>query len=279
MNMISYIVDSQIYELNVSNSLIEKGSNIVLSSEDTDITYGQPWYQDGFDVIRFLSPEGFNELYAGLTKSIQKMVEDVIGEKITSFKLENYHKWIDTDEKHYSIVSKTRDLFPEDFSFPIKGLLQYFEEFLGFELTDVDPKLNEKAHIIVRINRPNSTDFNPPHKDIYEGVDGEQSYIPKFVNFWIPISGVTKESSLAIVKGSHLIPESEITRTREGAIVNNNKYRVRLVKEWQGSKTLERVSVDSGDALVFSNHLIHGLGVNGQRDISRVALEFRLFKR
>jgi hypothetical protein len=256
-----------------------QGENIVLSSKDTDITYEQQWYQTGFDVLKFCSADDFKDLHLGLTKCIKSMVEDEVGITIKNFRLEDYHKWIDNNEQHYSIVSKTRDLFSEDFSFSIDGLLKRFEKVLGFELTDIDPKLNEKAHIIVRINRPNSTDYNPPHKDIYEGVDGENSYIPKFVNFWIPISGVTKESSLALAKGSHLIPESEITRTREGAIVNNNKYRVRIVKEWQGSNKLERVSVGNGETLVFSNHLIHGLGVNGQHDISRVALEFRLFKK
>lgn len=51
-----------------------------------------------------------------------------------------------------------------------------------------------KLYIIVRINRPFSNDFNPPHKDIYESVDRDHS-IPQFVNLWIPISGITQNSS------------------------------------------------------------------------------------
>jgi ectoine hydroxylase-related dioxygenase (phytanoyl-CoA dioxygenase family) len=133
-------------------------------------------------------------------------------------------------------------------------------------------------HIIVRINRPHSNDYNPPHKDIYEGVDGE-NYIPLFINFWIPICGVTEKSSLPISPASHLIPENQILRTFDGAVVAGNKYRVRMVKEWAGKNTLERAKVTDGQVLVFSSHLIHGLAINEEQDLTRVALEFRLFKK
>jgi hypothetical protein len=58
-----------------------------------------------------------------------------------------------------------------------------------------------------------------------------QNYIPQFVNLWIPIAGATPKSILPIVPKSHLIPENEIVRTRQGRIVNGNKYRVRMIKE------------------------------------------------
>jgi ectoine hydroxylase-related dioxygenase (phytanoyl-CoA dioxygenase family) len=51
-----------------------------------------------------------------------------------------------------------------------------------------------------------------------------------------------------------------------------------MIKEWGGSHTLERAVVKDGQVLFFSSHLIHGLAINEEEDLTRVALEFRLFK-
>jgi hypothetical protein len=200
-----------------------------------------------------------------------------LGISTENFSLEKYHHFVKENADHFKVVSKTRDLFSEDFNFPILEMLPKFEAILGFKLSDIDPRSGEKLHIIVRINRPKSNDYNPPHKDIYEEVD-KNDYIPPFVNLWIPIAGVTENSSLPIVAGSHKIPESEIERTFDGGVVEGNTYRVRMIKNWGGSHTLERAKVTYGETLFFSSHLIHGLAVNEENDLSRVALEFRLFK-
>ena len=93
-------------------------------------------------------------------------------------------------------------------------------------------------HIIVRINRPKSSDFNPPHKDIYEEVD-KNNYIPPFINLWIPVAGVTMKSSLPMVPGSHILNENEILRTFDGSVVDGNPYRVRMIKSGVEAKLLK----------------------------------------
>jgi ectoine hydroxylase-related dioxygenase (phytanoyl-CoA dioxygenase family) len=55
------------------------------------------------------------------------------------------------------------------------------------------------------------------------------------VNLWIPIAGVTENSSLRMVPGSHKLSEVEIVRTYDGGVVEGNTYRVRMIKEWAGS--------------------------------------------
>ena len=117
----------------------------------------------------------------------------------------------------------------------------------------------------------------PTEKDIYEGVDNH-SYIPQFLNFWIPIAGVTNRTSLPIAPKSHKLNENTILRTFEGGFLEGNKYRVRMIKSWNGGNELYRSKVKYGEVLMFSGHLIHGMGVNNEEDITRVALEFRLFK-
>lgn len=253
------------------------GKNEVLSKKETDVTFEQPWYKEGFVEAEFLNEKEFSTLVSGLTESIKKIIEKETSINTEGFTLENYHHFIKEDADHYKVVSKTRDLFHDDFNFPVMELLPRLEKQLNFKLTDIDPHTKVKAHIIVRVNRPKSTDYNPPHKDIYEGWDIEK-YIPQFVNFWIPIAGVTGNSNLPIAPKSHLINEDKVLRTFEGGKIEGNKYRVRMIKSWDGDNKLERAKVKYGQVLIFSSHLIHGLAVNDEQDKSRVALEFRLYK-
>lgn len=273
-----FAISNKIYNVSIAGCPdFSYGTDTVLSNKDTDIVFNQPWYDKGYAAIDFLTIEEFSFLKEGLTNCVKSIIEEQLKISTEGFTLETYHHFVRNSEDHFKVVGKTRDLFSADFNFPIEEMMPKFEKILGFELTDLDPKLGEKLHIIVRINRPKSNDYNPPHKDIYEEVD-KNNYIPPFVNLWIPIAGVTENSSLPMVPFSHKLKESEILRTFDGGVVEGNKYRVRMIKEWGGNKTLERAEVKDGQVLFFSSHLIHGLAVNEEEDQTRVALEFRLFK-
>ena len=275
--LLEYKIDNEIIDVDVSdNQNYITGESKVLSNVDTDITFNQNWYSEGYTTAPFLWNEEFDNLKKGITNTISDLLTKE-GIDTTGFTLEKYHKYVKTNEQHFSIVSKTRDLFPEQFSFNIKELMPTFSHLLGFELSDINPKTNDRVHIIVRINRPKSNDYNPPHKDMYEAYDRE-GYFPQFVNFWIPIAGVTGKTSLPIVPKSHLISEDNVVRTSDGGIVGGNKYRVRFIKEW-GDNSMIRTNVTDSEVLIFSSHLIHGLAKNGEDDLTRVALEFRLFKK
>lgn len=254
------------------------GENVTLSNENNDVTYKFDWYDNGYTVKKFLNDEEFLFIKTGIENSIKKIINKTINKEIDAFNLEEYHEIINSDEEHYKIVSQTRDLFNKDFSFDINYLIPKLEKVLGIKITDYDEINNYKAHIIVRINRPFSSDFNPPHKDIYEHFDDE-GYVPKFINFWIPICGVTKNSTLPMAPKSHLIPENKILRTIDGSIVNDNKYRVRLIKSWGDENKFTRPIVNYSEVLIFSPHLIHGLAYNEEPNLTRVALEFRLYEK
>ena len=179
------------------------GKDEVLSNLHTDISFYQPWYNEGYAELDFLSHAEFESLKSGLIISIEKIIKQEFPDlDLTGFNLENYHHFIKTDVDHFKVVSKTRDLFSEDFNFPITTYLPKLESLLNFKLTDIDPYNGKKLHIIVRINRPLSKDYNPPHKDIYEGVDND-GYIPQFINFWIPIAGVTSKTNLPLRDNVH----------------------------------------------------------------------------
>jgi hypothetical protein len=278
MENTDYQIDGKKYTISIEDSpLFQHGKNEVLSREGSDITYGQPWYKKGFSEQDFLSKEEFKSLKNGLTSSIEEIIKKELSVNTEGFELENYHNFVTNDASHFKIVSKTRDLFAEDFNYPVMELTNRLSEILGFNLIDINPEDQRKLHIIVRINRPKSNDYNPPHKDIYEGFDNE-SYIPQFVNFWIPIAGVTKNSALPLAPESHKLNEKLVFRTFDGGMMEGNKYRVRMIKSWNSENKLVRSRVQNGQVLIFSGHLIHGLAINNEDDKTRVALEFRLFK-
>lgn len=273
------------YTINKNNVSVEAadgqdfryGEDKILSNIFTDVTYHTDWYSNGHTSKQFLNSSEFINLQSGISNTIRRIAEDVVGRELDGFTLDQYHKYITTNEEHFKVVSKTRDLFSPDFGFPIKEMIPKFEKLLGFSLTDKIPDTNEEEHIIVRINRPQSNDYNPPHKDMYEGYDNGKNY--QFLNFWVPIAGVTDKSSLPIAPKSHRIAEDKILRTIDGGKVGTNAYRVVLIKEWDGSSDLIRAEVDYGEVLMFSSHMIHGLAMNEEEDVTRVALEFRLFKK
>jgi len=278
MSVISFFLDNKKHDFSVGDlQSFVVGKDEVLSQKETDVVYNQPWYKEGYTESDFLNSDEFESLKEGLTESVKKIIQQETSIQTEGFRLENYHNYIKRDEDHFKIVSRTRDLFSDDFNFPVMTLLPRLENILNFKLSDIDPKTNGKMHIIVRINRPQSKDFNPPHKDVYHGVDID-NYIPLFVNFWIPVCGATEKSNLPIVPGSHLLNEKTVLRTIGGGEIEGNKYRVCVIKSWNGKNELIRSSVKYGQALIFSSHLIHGLALNDETNKTRVALEFRLFK-
>jgi len=278
MSKISFFVDGEKRDFTVSDSQsFSLGKEEVLSQKETDVVYNQPWYNAGYTESDFLNPDEYKALKDGLTESVKRILREETSIITEGFNLENYHHYVKSNEDHFKVVSRTRDLFSDDFNFPVMTLLPRLEKILNFKLSDIDPKTKEKMHIIVRINRPQSNDFNPPHKDVYHGVDID-NYIPLFVNFWIPVCGSTNKSNLPVVPKSHLLSESKVLRTIGGSEVEGNKYRVCVIKSWDGKNELVRSKVKYGQVLIFSSHLIHGLALNNETDMTRVALEFRLFK-
>lgn len=276
-NRFSYVVDGQSYTVDSPDTApLSTGKPQRLSTAQTDITFKQPWYGKGFCVHPFLEARPFSKVKQGIERSIARLARDEGAAIDDAFTLERYHHYVTQDDVHLRVATRTRDLFAADFDFPVLELMDDLRDLLNTPLTDKFPGTGETMHIIVRINRPGSGDYNPPHKDIYEHWDDFGSTLP-FVNIWIPVAGVTARSSLPIVPGSHLLREDQLLRTTVSGPFGRNTYRVRTIASWAGSNVLHRAPVQGGQVLVFSSHLVHGFAVNAEPDTTRVALEFRLF--
>ena len=256
------------------------GENICLS-EINDITKNTEWYERGYVVRDFSHIIPFEDIKNSITESIKKIIElNYPNINLDNFLIENYHNFIKPNQ-HLFLDKLYKRLYPEDLGFKDEKILQFISSEIGTDLSYKDTSKNFEHWIIVRINMPASTGacgFNPAHKDIYEDYD-ERNHIPKMVNTWIPICGVNSITGLPIVPGSHLLKECDLLRTKSGSFIENQKYSVNCIKSWSGRNDMQTIAPNEGHLLIFSSHLIHGLGRNNNENITRVSLEFRLHEK
>ena len=273
---LTYLINSKEIELNVPKSQkFFRGREICLSKEFDDLVIGTNFEEKGFDVINFENIISFSNIKNAVHKTIKENIQNLYPHKnLTNFTLNKYHKFIN-EKEHIILDKKLKRQYPEDFGFSDKKIIQFIEGLikkpLGYKVSSGD-----KNHwIIIRINMPDSGGFNPAHKDIYEDYDNK-GFAPRMINCWIPVCGVNKYTGLPLVPGSHNYLENEIVRTKCNSILENRQYSVNCIKSWQGENNLLIMSPKYGELLLFSSHLIHGLGLNNNLDETRISLEFRL---
>ena len=97
------------------------------------------------------------------------------------------------------------------------------------------------------------------------------------INVWIPICGVGGRTGLPIAPSSHLISEHQVSRTTAGSEIEGQRYSVNCIESW-GETHLQTMCPKEGGLLVFSSHLIHGLGQNYHDDTTRISMEFQLYE-
>lgn len=252
-------------------------NNEILSQRFGDLIENKNWFNKGFIVEKSLRFFNIEKLFFTTEKLLKKIIINLNSKiNLDGFSLERYHHYVD-DELHSEVIKKTRRLFPSDLEIDITQILKEFSKYFGTKLTFTNPITGEKHWMIARINRPLSNNYNTVHKDIYEIFD-KYGYLPKMVNIWIPLCGVTKTNSLPIVPESHLLSEHLIERTLAGSKLNGNSYSVASIKCWNGKSNLSRVIINKDDVLIFSSHLIHGLAFNNNKNVTRISFEFRLYE-
>lgn len=266
-------IDQQPFEFEVEGDFFW-GENKTLFQKNGNVLSNVDWEDKGYSVVKAFEKTEFYSLQNSIKENVVLAIKNAgINFDAENFQLEKYHEVVKTDEEHFKVINKTRELQVSDLDFDIEGLTKRFGTVLGCKLTSWVEEL-QKSHVQVRISRPNSLDINPPHRD------GYLSFWENIINIWVPISGCNMKSSLPIVPGSHLLSENKILRTNtKGAIINGNVYNVPCILETnEGSFKMTRPNPKQGEALLFSPFLIHGSAVNQNDDITRVALELRFPK-
>lgn len=247
------------FKLGNKSENIEMDSNFPYILKETGYCSCNLIDSDELELLR----DGVNNLIKGF---LGKSYKGKIGTDLL-----NYHRFV-TDNEHNAVINKLRKLSYEEISkfFNLNKIRDKVESKLGCKLDYYVPKI-ERTHIQIRVNRPNSFDYNPPHRDSYVDVWKNS------INVWLPVVGCNEYTSLPIVKGSHMYDDSEILRTDiQSASINNNKYNVPAIAEYKGNKLyMERVCRSDLESIIFTPYLIHGGAVNPSNS-TRVSIELRL---
>jgi hypothetical protein len=186
--------------------------------------------------------------------------------------LDQYHTLVKDFDTHLSAVEYTKLLPVEQFPIPIELLEDRVSQSCGVPVEVRNPFDGQRIFHF-RVIRPQQWDNNPLHRDVW---------LPDYdncINLYIPVAGSNERSSLILVPGSHLWPESRIERTVAGATIKGVKYNVPAVTAINGTYSIERPDPRENQVLVFSPYLIHGGAVNLNRDESRISIEIRLWKK
>jgi hypothetical protein len=271
-----YTIDNDVIEVTIKPGEYSFGQAENLSEYFDDLTQKKDWYVEGFATEKSQLFFDFAELRRATEHALREIISELDASiDLTSFELEKYHQFV-TDDLHFKIIQRTRKLFPNNLSIDVSEILQRFSEYFEKKLSFRNPITGTEQWMIARINRPKSNDFNTAHKDVYEDFDKWQK-IPQMINIWVPLCGVTEKNTLPIAPRSHLLPENKILRTKAGSTINEINYSVNSIKSWDGDSSLIKIPLQQDEILIFSSHLIHGLAVNREKDMTRISFEFRLY--
>ena len=273
----SYQLDNDALDVDAPDETIFSfGKQEVLSKNWSDITCNCGWFNQGFSSLNYEHVLKHSSLLEHVTNEVRSRLVELFPDRdFDHFSLSKYHNFVSPDE-HKTVADRVmKRLYCADLKDISHTFVKFISDELGIPVGFKQQESDLEHWIIVRINPPDSYAFNPVHKDIYEDFDAS-GYCPKMVNAWVPLAGVNANAGLGIAAGSHLISEDKILRTRAGSTINGRKYSVNCIQSWDNSSSLTTVAPPLGSMLLFSSHLIHGLGINKNHDTTRVALEFRL---
>lgn len=251
----------------------EFGDNELSLNQSEDIIQtSHELMTEGFGIYKLLSETEFEELSTYITKHVKTLLQQH-QTVLEDFTLENYHCHVKDDSIHYAVSSWA--MSPDVIS-PLFDIVQKRVEKLLSNPLDIKV-INHRGvmgkFIGFRIIRPHTTDHSPYHRDAW------LPYWQNTVNVWIPISGFSQGNTICLLPKSHLLNDSEILKTKKGAVINGKSYHVpaaiAIKKPFKHIKPV----LHAGEALLFSPYILHGNGENNHPDQTRVSIELRFCKK
>jgi hypothetical protein len=248
------------------------GDETILVHQATDISKGLPWSGEGFTVEPLFKNDLF-PTFISETKALLISLWQSAGLPVSNdFDPGKYHTIAKTQSLHLDAVEKTKVISTEVFSLSIQQVETRISTICKTELVARNP-WDGASVFHFRVVRPNSSDNNPLHRDVWL-----EDYA-NCINLYIPVVGSNKDSSLAIIPGSHLWPENSVVRTDDGAIINGTRFNVPAVMEIKKDHQVVRPDPKENEMLIFSPYLIHGGAANLNTDLTRISIELRLWKK
>ncbi len=249
------------------------GQPEVLFAEDRLFGADRQWQEQGYAVVDLLDAATMERLVAGLTQRVARdLVELQPGlapeQTAQTLRQGQYHRLGVSDEIHLQLVRRTANYRHEDLPVSAAEIYGRLEPHVQARLSEANPRLATEI-VTVRLSRPGSRDFNPPHKDVY------LDFYRGTLNLWMPLVGCSAQSTLPLVPGSHLWPEDKVDRGVSGNLFNGLRFNVPVVFGGPQPLAFIRPEVKPGQALVFTPNLVHGCAMNLGSDLTRMSLELR----
>lgn len=226
------------------------------------------FYQNGWIVLDLPNPDPVIQT----RQFLQEALSNHMGKKIP---LEDYHLHIQDEEEHTALQIMMTKMYRE------KGLgnavlasqAAFFRNLIG-------PDLSIQANPYLRITRPHKTQDNIGyHRDTFYGGS------PYELSVFVPFVDLTAESSLSVLSGSHLHPESHYPTTQienPDTAVRKGTQKHQLgflyapkVMDPSINDKMEPIPLKMGQALIFSLSTVHGSLVNAGK-ISRWSSDMRI---
>jgi len=248
------------------------GDDHVLLEEATDLTRATIWDNRGFVVEPLFDVALWTSFESGIKSLLLTCWRDSGLRVDDTFHLDKYHTVATERQAHLNAVERTRLLQVSDLPIPVKVIEDRISEICKVSLVARNPFDNQSIFHF-RVIRPNQGDNNPLHRDVWL-----EDYT-SCINLYIPVAGSNDKSSLILFPGSHRWPESRIEKTVGGALINDVQFNVPAVTAIKGSHEVLRPDPKLNEVLVFSPYLIHGGSVNLNKDVTRISVEMRLWKR
>lgn len=249
------------------------GSDNILSQQDDNLIENTDWKDRGYTIIPFFDPATLATLKKGLADYFIYAMRQAGFDVPDDFDITKYHRLPGlTQEKHLEVISTTKLIEYPNFPIDPALVVELISDLVKVPLTLKNPQTGEEIYHL-RIVRPNSSDFNPIHRD------GWMDELKHSLNLYAGIAGSTELSSLCVVPGSHLWPESRVEKTINGAIMNGAQYNVPALIQAKEELNLIRPNPGENEVMVFTPYLIHGGAANLNADETRVSLELRLWRK
>ena len=261
-------IDGEPFSLEIHGE-ISKSSDEVLFQKHRDTLAGTPWRDAGYTIIDLFGDSEFEKLKDSVRAELSSIIRKLTDCDDRELDLQEYHRRVD-DDSHQKVISETRSLSYLSLEIDVDNVCEKVSAALGKSVTSHNDDSRGNV-LILRISRPNALDINPPHRDGYQDV------WKRTINLWVPISGCEKKSSLPVIPGSHLWPESDLVRTKaSSAYIGANRYQVPAILASSAGLHFVRPNPSYGCALMFTPYLVHGSAFNQLEDTTRISLELRL---
>ena len=259
-------------EINVDGEPFE-GNNEVLTKIEDDLTQRRRWHEKGYTVKRFL-PEGvFIQFHEGMQELFIKCMRKVGLEVPGDFKLKDYHKLVKNDpELHQKVMQQTKLIQWYQLPVHFTSIEERISEITSVPVECKKPDNGERAFDF-RVVMPGESENNPLHRDAWKEANKGA------INIHVPLTTGPRKTTFILAPGSHLWPECEVVRTRDGAIMNGVKCEFPGVMEAKRIVKVKRPATGMNNVMVYSSYLLCGGITNQNKSFTHVSLEMRFWRK